>query len=192
MPIWATRCRILSLLMPAIARPATSPFTSAMNTGTPRREKPSAITISEIVLPVPVAPATRPCRLPYLGSRWTGRSPFPMSMSSTPGPFLEPRLGPRRPAAHTSVRSAAAHPSAPIGSRYARATLVTQRRRRHASRIMARPWGRCDVSENADRDDRRDARSWLDALTKKEEQKLIELLRQRYPERGDDRRRKKE
>ena len=48
------------------------------------------------------------------------------------------------------------------------------------------------MSENADRDDRRDARSWLDALTKKEEQKLIELLRQRYPERGDDRRRKKE
>jgi len=46
--------------VPAIARPATSPFTSAMNTGTPRREKPSAITISEIVLPVPVAPATRP------------------------------------------------------------------------------------------------------------------------------------
>ena len=69
----------------ASARPATSPFTSAMNTGTPRREKPSAITISEIVLPVPVAPATRPCRFPYLGSRWTGRSPLPMSMSSTPG-----------------------------------------------------------------------------------------------------------
>jgi len=57
---------------------------------------------------------------------------------------------------------------------------------------MARPWGRCDVSENADRDDRRDVRSWLDALTKKEEQKLIALLRQRFPERGDDRRRNKE
>jgi hypothetical protein len=48
------------------------------------------------------------------------------------------------------------------------------------------------VSEKADRDDRRDDRSWLDALTKREEQKLIALLRQRYPERGDDRRRKKE
>jgi len=48
------------------------------------------------------------------------------------------------------------------------------------------------VSENADRDDRRDVRSWLDALTKKEEQKLIALLRQRFPERGDDRRRNKE
>jgi len=42
------------------------------------------------------------------------------------------------------------------------------------------------VSENADRDDRRDVRHWLDALTKKEEHKLIELLRQRFPERGDD------
>ena len=57
---------------------------------------------------------------------------------------------------------------------------------------MAGPRGRCDVSETADRDDRDDVRNWLDALTKKEEQKLIELLRQRYPQGGDDRRRKKE
>jgi len=48
------------------------------------------------------------------------------------------------------------------------------------------------VSEKADRDDSRDDRSWLDALTKKEEQKLIALLRQRYPPRGDDRRPKTE
>ena len=46
--------------------------------------------------------------------------------------------------------------------------------------------------ETDDRDDRHDVRSWLDALTKQEEQKLIELLRQRYPQGGDDRRRKKE
>ena len=46
------------------------------------------------------------------------------------------------------------------------------------------------MSDNAERDDR-GAMSWLDALTKKEEQKLIELLRQRFPERGDDRRRGK-
>lgn len=48
------------------------------------------------------------------------------------------------------------------------------------------------MSEAADRDDRHDVKNWLDALTKKEEQKLIELLRQRYPQRGDDGRRKKE
>jgi hypothetical protein len=37
-----------------------SPLTSAMTTGTPMREKPSASTISDTDLPVPVAPATRP------------------------------------------------------------------------------------------------------------------------------------
>jgi hypothetical protein len=31
---------------------------------------------------------------------------------------------------------------------------------------MSGPWGRCDVSETDDRDDRNDVRSWLDALTK--------------------------
>ena len=41
---------------PACAMPARSPFTSAMNTGTPMREKPSASTCSVTVLPVPVAP----------------------------------------------------------------------------------------------------------------------------------------
>ncbi|MGH7303384.1 MAG: hypothetical protein ACRELZ_08845 [Candidatus Rokuibacteriota bacterium] len=45
------------------------------------------------------------------------------------------------------------------------------------------------MPENADRDDGRDVRSWLDALTRKEEQKLIEFLRERFPPRGDERRR---
>ena len=36
---------------------------SAANTGTPARANPSAITCSETVLPVPVAPVTRPWRL---------------------------------------------------------------------------------------------------------------------------------
>ena len=58
---------------------------------------------------------------------------------------------------------------------------------------MTGPWGRCDVSESSDRDHSHDVRRWLDALTKQEEHKLIELLRQRwFPERGDDRRPKKE
>ena len=48
------------------------------------------------------------------------------------------------------------------------------------------------MSEKADRDDRDDVRNWLDALMKKEEQKLVALLRQSYPERGDDRRRKQD
>ena len=48
------------------------------------------------------------------------------------------------------------------------------------------------MSESADRDERGDVRDWLEALTKREEQKLIELLRRRYSQRGDDRRRKTE
>src|SRR5262245_2753162 len=83
MPIWATRCWTLSLTTPAAARPATSPFTSAMKTGTPGREKPSASTSSETVLPVHVAPATRQWRFPYLASKDTGCSPLPISMLST-------------------------------------------------------------------------------------------------------------
>src|SRR3954462_8020016 len=43
--------------------PERSPLTSARKTGTPLRAKPSARTCSEMVLPVPVAPAIRPCRL---------------------------------------------------------------------------------------------------------------------------------
>ena len=54
-----------------MASPATSPFTSAMNTGTPMREKPSASVIRVTVLPVPVAPATRPWRLARFGWRNT-------------------------------------------------------------------------------------------------------------------------
>src|SRR5262245_43712471 len=49
--------------------PDRSPLTSARNTGTPSRAKPSARTCSEMVLPVPVAPAISPCRLAMRGER---------------------------------------------------------------------------------------------------------------------------
>ena len=42
--------------------PDRSPLMSAAKTGTPAREMASASTCSVLVLPVPVAPATRPCR----------------------------------------------------------------------------------------------------------------------------------
>ena len=48
---------------PRRAMPDRSPLMSAANTGTPAREKPSASTCSVTVLPVPVAPVTRPWRL---------------------------------------------------------------------------------------------------------------------------------
>ena len=43
--------------------PDRSPLTSARNAGTPAAESCSAISCSVLVLPVPVAPATSPCRL---------------------------------------------------------------------------------------------------------------------------------
>src|SRR5687767_5357541 len=64
-----------------MARPATSPLTSAMTTGTPMREKPSAISSNDTVFPVPVAPAVSPWRLPYRARRNTGSSPLPSRMS---------------------------------------------------------------------------------------------------------------
>ena len=51
-----------------MAIPVRSPFTSAMNTGTPMREKLSASFCSVTVLPVPVAPVMQPCRFASAGS----------------------------------------------------------------------------------------------------------------------------
>ena len=42
--------------------PDRSPLMSAAKTGTPAREMASASTCRVLVLPVPVAPATSPCR----------------------------------------------------------------------------------------------------------------------------------
>ena len=42
---------------------------SAQKTGTPAREKPSAMTCSVTVLPVPVAPVIRPWRLAYFSAQ---------------------------------------------------------------------------------------------------------------------------
>ena len=49
--------------------PVRSPFTSAMNTGTPSRLKFSASVCSVIVLPVPVAPVISPWRLASAGQQ---------------------------------------------------------------------------------------------------------------------------
>src|SRR5205823_14463065 len=52
---------------PAFARPERSPFTSAMNTGTPIEEKRCARVCSVTLLPVPVAPVMSPWRLASAG-----------------------------------------------------------------------------------------------------------------------------
>ena len=67
-PISLARLTKASLASPTAAMPERSPLMSAANTGTPAREKPSASTCSVTVLPVPVAPVTRPCRLPSAAS----------------------------------------------------------------------------------------------------------------------------
>ena len=47
---------------PGTATPATSPFTSARKHGTPAFDSCSAMSWSDLVFPVPVAPAMSPCR----------------------------------------------------------------------------------------------------------------------------------
>ena len=56
---------------PATPTPETSPFTSAANTATPAADSCSAIVCSVTVLPVPVAPATRPWRFIIRSGIWT-------------------------------------------------------------------------------------------------------------------------
>ncbi|MNT91428.1 hypothetical protein D3C72_2325240 [compost metagenome] len=60
---------IFSPKLPSWLMPVRSPFTSAMNTGTPMLENCSARVCRVTVLPVPVAPVMRPCRLARPGSR---------------------------------------------------------------------------------------------------------------------------
>ncbi len=63
MPSSAARLTAGPSVAPGAARPERSPLTSATNTGTPALESCSARPCRVLVLPVPVAPATRPWRL---------------------------------------------------------------------------------------------------------------------------------
>ena len=68
-PRAAARSRTFSVSSPGWAMPVTSPFTSAMNTGTPAWANPSASTFMVTVLPVPEAPAISPWRFAWFSSR---------------------------------------------------------------------------------------------------------------------------
>ena len=72
MPMSLARCSRKSFGSPGAATPDRSPLMSAANTGTPEREKPSASTCNVTVLPVPVAPVARPCRLASRSVRYSG------------------------------------------------------------------------------------------------------------------------
>src|SRR3954451_917647 len=71
-----------SLPSPTSEIPDKSPFISAANTGTPARAKPSAMTCSDTVLPVPVAPVTSPCLLASASVSHAVSSPLPMKIFS--------------------------------------------------------------------------------------------------------------
>ena len=73
-PTSVARAVSLSLACPAVAIPDRSPLMSARKTGTPWAESCSAMSWSVLVLPVPVAPATRPCRLRVASGMRTGAS----------------------------------------------------------------------------------------------------------------------
>ncbi len=81
-PISPARLVMKSLASPVSAIPERSPLMSAAKTGTPARAKPSAITCSVTVLPVPVAPVTRPCRLASASVSHASCSPLPMKIFS--------------------------------------------------------------------------------------------------------------
>ena len=72
---WSSRAFNRSDSTPGLAIPVRSPLMSAMNTGTPMREKLSARTCKLTVLPVPVAPVMHPWRLAKAGSRARSSSP---------------------------------------------------------------------------------------------------------------------
>ena len=64
---------------------------SARNTGTPWPESCSAMSCSVLVLPVPVAPATRPCRLSTASGIRTGASGWAVpSMTAAPSSSAAP------------------------------------------------------------------------------------------------------
>ena len=71
-----TASATLGARWPGWLMPVRSPLMSAMNTGTPMREKFSASVCRVTVLPVPVAPVIRPWRLARPGSRKHSVAPF--------------------------------------------------------------------------------------------------------------------
>src|SRR4051812_22988702 len=73
-PMSAIRFSATAPASPGAESPDTSPFTSATTTGTPCAASCSAITCSVLVLPVPVAPATSPCRFIIASGTWTTAS----------------------------------------------------------------------------------------------------------------------
>ncbi len=86
-PDFLARLTNASFASPSAAMPDRSPLMSAANTETPAWEKPSASTCSVTVLPVPVAPVTRPCRLASASVSNSGLSLLPTKMVPSSSPI---------------------------------------------------------------------------------------------------------
>ncbi|MGY4297215.1 hypothetical protein ACVWXN_005310 [Bradyrhizobium sp. i1.4.4] len=87
-PISVARLTMKSLASPTSEMPERSPLMSDAKTGTPARANPSAMTCSDTVLPVPVAPVTRPCRLASASVSHACSSPLPTKILSSVSPSL--------------------------------------------------------------------------------------------------------
>ena len=118
-PVSVARAVILSDDSPGADSPDRSPLTSAITTGTPAAESCSARPCSVFVLPVPVAPATRPCRLTVASGIRT-RAVGSTCPSTTTVPARAPRPRPRN-----RRRSPARHPELVAGGFWAAAAAAS-------------------------------------------------------------------
>ena len=75
---------IFSFAAPGVLMPERSPLMSAAKTGTPAALSCSASSCSVLVFPVPVAPATRPCRLSIPSGIRMGTSDSVVASSMSP------------------------------------------------------------------------------------------------------------
>ena len=90
-PTLVVRAVSLSLGSPGTLMPERSPLMSAAKTGTPWALSCSASSWSVFVLPVPVAPATRPCRLTIVNGIRTAADGSAMpSTTSAPSSIAGP------------------------------------------------------------------------------------------------------
>ena len=124
-PSCATRSSTLALPPPGCETPERSPLMSAAKTGTPARLNASARTCRVTVLPVPVAPATSPCRLAICGSRYRSAAFLAISRPSACRSRRAPSPG--RDLAQEHTRDGRAHPLASATWRPASSPMASAR-----------------------------------------------------------------
>ena len=83
----STRAATLPEASPGSAMPETSPFMSATKQGTPASDRRPARPWTVLVLPVPVAPATSPCRFSMASGTATSKPVLTSSpLTARPSP----------------------------------------------------------------------------------------------------------